>query len=224
MQVATMEKVMEDYKRDEIFYLESLEQMEVFTSKIRFRMIGKLAETPKTAAQLARDLEISRPKAHYHLQVMVKLGFAILLYEKLVNGIMEKYYIGRAHFYSFDNLDLYANEHPQDTVFIKKLAQAKNDYLHNVLDMAREGPLNPEHSRPTGNDFLFNFGCHLSDEQISDIQERLSVVSEIVRDFHAQNMKRPDYRELPFYKNILLLLPLKSQNVLASDDIIQRSS
>ncbi|MEM5775209.1 MAG: winged helix-turn-helix domain-containing protein [Anaerolineaceae bacterium] len=209
-----MEKVMEQYKVEELYYLENLDQMEAFSSRIRYRMVVLLAYTPKTAAQLAREVEVSRPKAHYHLQVLVKMGLVVFVYEKLVNGIMEKYYIGRAHFYSFDKLSEYAASHPNDTAFAKKLGQLQNDFLLNVLDLSRERVSQVQKEDPSLSSYLFDFGCRLTDAQINEVLTRLSELSQMIRDFHAENVKLPGYKDLLYYKNILLMLPQTPQTDL----------
>lgn len=199
---------MEQYKVEELYYLENLDQMEAFSSRIRYRMVALLAYTPKTAAQLAREVEVSRPKAHYHLQVLVKMGLVVFMYEKLVNGIMEKYYIGRAHFYSFSKLSEYTTTHPEDTAFSKKFAQLQNDFLLNVLDLSRERVSQVQKEDSTLGSYLFDFGCRLTDPQVNEVLTRLSELSEMIRDYHAENLKLPDYRDMQYYKNIMLMLPL----------------
>ena len=126
-----MKTDLESIHIDNIYQLENLDQVESLTSPIRYRMISFLTYRSKTSAQLARDLGISRPKAHYHLQVMVKLGFARFVGEKLVNGIVEKYYVSRAHFFSFDGLNQYAVDHPEDEEFCRRFASLKNHFLIN---------------------------------------------------------------------------------------------
>lgn len=213
-----MDNDVEEYKIDEKYYVENLDQMEAFSSRIRFKMIAKLSDRPKTSAQLARDVGISRPKAHYHLQVLVKLGLASFVYEKLVNGIMEKYYIGKAHFYCFDRLNHYAAKHPEEIQYANKLNQIKNDFLINLLDFSRDNnfPVTDE-TNPQENNFLFNFSCHMTDEQTAQINMKLSELSRMILDIHAQNIDRPDYAELPNYMNMLLLIPFKKESNIVKD-------
>jgi hypothetical protein len=217
-----MDMVVEQYKIAEIYYLENLEQLEAFCSKIRYRLINQLGQGPKNSAQLAREIAISRPKAHYHLQVLVRMGLICLAGEKLVNGIMEKYYIGKAHFYSYDELFQYSADHPEDTEFNKRFQQARHDFLLCMLDVSRDRISRSEGKQePAGDSFLFDFGCHLTDEQAAQVIERLDELSVMIRAFHAENSRRPDYLDLTGYKSMLLLLPVLPDTNLLTDDILK---
>jgi hypothetical protein len=202
-----------------VYYLETLEQMDALTSSIRYRMISQLAKKPKTSAQLARDLGISRPKAHYHLQVLVKLGFARFVSDALVNGIVEKYYIGTAHFYSFDKLDEYSVQHPEDSLYSEKLTLIKERFLLNVLEVSREKVMKAKRGPLAADDFLFDFGCQLTTEQVSEIQAELARISMRMRTFNEQNLDHPQPKALPYYRNIIIFMSATENPILLKNEI-----
>ncbi len=204
---------------DTVYYLETLEQMDALTSNIRYRMVSQINKNPKTSAQLARDLGISRPKAHYHLQVLVRLGFAKFVNEALVNGIVEKYFIGTAHFYSFDKLDEYAVQHPEDSVFSEKLILIKERFLLNVLEVSCEKIMKAKRGPLAVDDFLFDFGCQLTPDQVLEIQEELSRISTRMRSYNEQNISNQDHKALPFYRNIILFMAATDNTILLKDEI-----
>ncbi len=214
-----MEKVKDQFQIEELYYLENLDQMEAFASRIRYRMVALLTGSPKTAAQLAREVGVSRPKAHYHLQVLVKVGLAEFVYEKLVNGIMEKYYLGRAHFYSFDKLSEHTVIHPEDIAFSRKMTQLQNDFLLNVLEISRERVVQNQTGDASAKNYYFDFGCRLTDEQTTQVFQQLDAISQTIRDFRAQNIKLPNYTDLPYYKTMLLIMPLLPQR-----DVVKKSN
>ena len=214
-----LEKIKDQFQIEELYILENLDQMEAFSSRIRYRMIALLTGSPKTAAQLAREVGVSRPKAHYHLQVLVKVGLAEFVYEKLVNGIMEKYYLGRAHFYSFDKLSEHMAAHPEDTAFSRKLSQLQNDFLLNVLEISRERVTQIQKEDTSTNNYLFDYGCRLTEAQTAQVFQQLGAVSQTIRDFGAQNHALPNYDDLQYYKNIFLMLPLLPQS-----DLVKKSN
>ena len=211
------------YEIDETYYFENLDQFEPLTSKIRYQMISYLTTKPKTSAQLARDLGITRPKAHYHLQVLVKQGLAIFVKETLVNSIMEKYYIARARFFSFDHLSQYIANHPEEEEFALKFARLKNSFLIRILEVSREKLLSNEVDNLSQDDFTFDFGCRLTKNQIEEIQNELSRLASRIRAFNEQNLKRQDLDTLPHFRNIFLLVASPSKSILLKDDLDQLS-
>jgi DNA-binding transcriptional ArsR family regulator len=57
----------------DIYYLERIEQLEAIADPIRYRMCLMMTE-PRTGAQLARALGITRARAHYHLNKLKEVG------------------------------------------------------------------------------------------------------------------------------------------------------
>ena len=68
------------------YYLENIEQLEAISDPIRFRMYSQMME-PKTGAQLARALDISRARAHYHLGILKECGLAVFHGKGMSHGI-----------------------------------------------------------------------------------------------------------------------------------------
>lgn len=194
---------------EKIYYLENLNQLEAMSSRLRHRLIEQLTYTPKNTAQLARAIDVTRPKAYYHIKVLEGNGLVKPAYNKLVNGILEKYYISRAHFFSYDKLAEYANAHPDDITYNKRFTQASNDFLSCVLDVSYRKIRTLDDEQGSDN-FVFNFGVHLTDEQINVVVEKMGELANQIREIHAGNVEREDYLQLPYFKTILVNLPLKS--------------
>jgi DNA-binding transcriptional ArsR family regulator len=207
-----------EYHIEEIYFLESLEQLECLTSITRYKMISLLASKPTTGAQLARALEISRPKAHYHLKTLEKQGFVSRVDEILVNGILEKYYLARAKFFSFDKLEEFVEDHPGDNEYIQRWFRAKNQILINMLDISRENLSKTEISQNYSNNFEFDFKVRLTSEQVSEINAELSKLSERIRGMSKENMAKTGFNNLPRYQNIFLFLSIPEQSILHDRD------
>jgi DNA-binding Lrp family transcriptional regulator len=197
-----------------------LEQLETLASIFRYKMYSLLTHKPKTGAQLARALGISRAKAHYHLKTLEKLGFVSRVDEILVNGMLEKYYLARAKFFSFDKLSEFAEENPGEVEYVQRWFRAKNEILINMLEISRENIRSTTNSSESTDNFEFDYKVRLNPEQVVEVQEALSELTKRIRQMSVKNLKQPDYDSLSTYQNIFLFLKLPNQAILHESENI----
>lgn len=214
-----MREIRKKLEIEEIYYLENLEQFEAITSGIRYRMIRLISAEPKTAAQLGRELGISRPKAHYHLQVLVRLGLAILVDEILVSGIVEKYFIGKARFYSIDHLNDYGLQHPEEKGFNSRLSQVKTRFLTTVLGVTREKVFETEETRDSSTDFTFDFGARLTAAQVREVEDELTKIAQRIRLMNEENLKHDDFSSMSYYRSTILFMESENTSILPEDEL-----
>ena len=77
---------------ENIYYIENLEQLKAVSDPIRWRMLSMLTTKSMTGAQLARELDIPRARAHYHLKILKNAGLLVFEKEQYNRGMIEKYY------------------------------------------------------------------------------------------------------------------------------------
>ncbi|MBS4172930.1 helix-turn-helix domain-containing protein [Bacillus sp. FJAT-49736] len=78
----------------EVYEITTLEEAKILTNELRMKIFSVyFDQKPRTAKQLADELNLSASKVHYHIQELVKAGFLFLYDTNEVNGIMEKYYL-----------------------------------------------------------------------------------------------------------------------------------
>lgn len=78
----------------EVHEITSVEQAKVFSHELRIEIMKCfLYEKPKTAKQIADELEMAASKVHYHVKELVKVGLLELVETRENSGIIEKYYL-----------------------------------------------------------------------------------------------------------------------------------
>lgn len=116
------------------YYLESIEQLQTMADPIRYRII-KLLDRPKTGAQLARALNLSRAKTHYHLKQLEAARLVVVDHTDLSTGMIEKYYACVARFFSFSRL---LPETSADPVLTAASYKAVADFLSATFEVSRD--------------------------------------------------------------------------------------
>ncbi|MGY6634724.1 MAG: ArsR/SmtB family transcription factor [Alkalilacustris sp.] len=120
----------------ETYYLERIEQLQVMADPLRYRII-KLLDRPRTGAQIARALELPRSRAHYHLKQLETAGLVTVDHLDASSGIVEKYYVCVARFFSFTRL-LPAATAEGDPVVTAASYKAVADFLNATLEVSRD--------------------------------------------------------------------------------------
>jgi DNA-binding transcriptional ArsR family regulator len=197
----------------DIYYLENIEQLEILSDPIRYRMYLMMAE-PKTGAQLARALEISRARAHYHLNILRDAGLVMFREEKLTHGMTEKYYQAIAHYLDFSNLipkdqqDLVPNE-----VTLRSF-KAAIGFVATMLDSSREGLDHVEVHNGLGIGFHYILNTELTPDQFKLIKEELVAIKDRIIEMERENARSDDLPPLVNCRTTLFLTPV-------SDDLLE---
>lgn len=80
----------------------SVEQSKLLGSAQRIKIIVSIAETAKTAKQVADELGQSPGSTHYHIQKLHDGGLIDLVETRTMGGIVEKYYKAKAKWFDSD--------------------------------------------------------------------------------------------------------------------------
>lgn len=199
--------------------LERIEQLEALTSPIRYRMIILITREPKTAAQLARELGMARPKAHYHLKQLEKVGLARLVDESLVNGIVEKRYLSIARSYSFQTLIQQADRMEGGEDFRRRVLRLKDRMRVNMLDLARERIDSARQVQRLDLETDLDFSPRLTLEQVEEIRDEFNRLSDKIHAMTAGNFQREDYYSLPLYRLTFVFFSEPDRIILPGDYI-----
>ncbi len=197
----------------DLYYLEHIEQLEALSDSIRYRMYLMMAE-PKTGAQLARALGISRARAHYHLNILRDIGLVLFCEEKLAHGMTEKYYQAIAHYLDFSNLipkdqhDLVPNE-----VTLRSFKTAVN-FVANMLDSSREGLAHVKVHNGLGIGFHYILNSELTPDQFKLIKADLIAIKDRIIKMERENTRSDDIPPLVNCRTTLFLTPV-------SDDLLE---
>lgn len=97
----------------------SVKQAKLLGSAQRVKIIRALAETAKTAKQVADELRYSPGSIHYHIQQLYEGQLIDLVETRMNGGILEKYYIAKSQWFNTPGSQwidsVLANEHEGDS-------------------------------------------------------------------------------------------------------------
>lgn len=202
----------EEHTIQDIYYLENIEQLEALADPIRSRMRFMLEE-PKTGAQLARALGISRARAHYHLKVLRDVGLVGFFGEGISHGITEKYYQMVA--YNLDFSGLIPRDHPDpmsDEHMLRSITAAVKS-ITNMLDMSREGLSRLEVREGLGMGFHWVLRSRLTPDQFKAVREDLVALKDQVIDMELKNIRSGEALPLVNCRVTLFLTPTSNNRL-----------
>src|SRR5579884_2722178 len=87
-------------RSNNVYYLETVEQLRAIADELRQRIIQALGDTPMTVTQLGERLGLAPSKIHYHVRELERVGLVKLVKTREKGGILEKYYSPIAEFIS----------------------------------------------------------------------------------------------------------------------------
>lgn len=192
----------------DVYYLESLEQLEALADPLRYRAITLLTR-PSTCAQLARQLGISRAKVHYHLKLLERVGLVRYHGEGMSHGIMEKYYIVIGRMLDFTRLMPKKDDlRPNDVTLATYRAIAT--FLATMLDVSRESILRSSDTMPSGLGLWFDFESALTPKQFGHVRERLRQLERDIISMSKEPGSTARNGELVRFHTTIYLSPLSA--------------
>jgi DNA-binding transcriptional ArsR family regulator len=210
-------KTTEETTIKDIYYLEDIEQLEAITDPIRYRMCLMLSE-PKTGAQLARALGISRARAHYHLNVLEKVGLVRFHHEGMSHGIVEKYYQAVAEYFDFSNLIPKDQQTLVPNEITLRSFKAAVGFISNLLDMSREGISRLKVHEGLGIGFHYILNTTLRPEQFRLLREDLAALKNRIIELEQENEQAADDDGLVSCRITLFLTPVSDELLEAEFD------
>lgn len=88
-----------DFQPDEMYVVQTMEELRTLTNPLRMRIIDRLIESPRTVREVGNLLGISSTKLYYHVGELEKVGLVRLVHTEVQSGIQLKYYRAAARYY-----------------------------------------------------------------------------------------------------------------------------
>lgn len=78
----------------DVYVIKTTEQAKVLANKLRMEILDLFNDwVPRTATQLAVELNLPTAKVHYHIREMMRVGLAEIVETREKGGVLEKYYL-----------------------------------------------------------------------------------------------------------------------------------
>ncbi len=198
----------------DIYYLENIEQLEAISDPIRYRMYFIMMNGPRTGAQLARALEISRSRAHYHLNILKEVGLVTFYGEGTSHGITEKYYQPVAGYLDFSRLLPQDQENLVPNEVTLRSFKTAIKFIANLLDSSQEGIAHLKIHEGLGMGFHYILNSRLTPDQFRIVKEALIALRNRMIEMERKNESSEKDIPLVNCRTTLFLTPM-------SDDLIE---
>lgn len=206
------------------FELETIEQIEAITDKVRYRMLILLTEKAMTSAQLARALNITRQRAYYHLKVLEKNKIVHLVGTQLVGEMLEKYYraFGFIHSYTALVNRYYQNETQLE---INHLLKAINNFVITLLNEARDNVLQEDFLEHFQLSYQFDSPYLLTPQQAQTLRSEIISLCKRYLEIDHQNRLSNNQEAFIRLRNSVFLSPVPKEltDILNSQELPQDS-
>jgi DNA-binding transcriptional ArsR family regulator len=160
-----------DKPRQDIYELETLEQVRALTDPLRLRIAETLTDTPMTVTQLGQQFGTAPARIYYHLRELERVGLVELVETREKGGILEKYYQTVAR-------NLIASASLKRTIssddMIATLSQLLQQASLHFLKAAVLSQQEPEHGRKSVQ--LITKTHWLTDEQFQSLMDQISAL------------------------------------------------
>ena len=187
------------------YYLERIEQLQVMADPLRYRII-KLLDRPRTGAQLARELGLTRAKTHYHIKQLEGAALIRVDHIDTSTGMVEKYYTCVARFFSFARLLPDASD-INDPVITAASYKAVADFLSATIEVSRDiiahRPL--DLSRDAG--IWMEKSVVTSRRKMAVIREKISALREEILALEHDDINSLSDEEIVRFNAMLFLTP-----------------
>ena len=193
------------------YFLERTDQIRAIAETNRWRMLNLLIAKPMTGSQLARILGISRPRAHYHLKILEKVGLIRFLEERPFNHMIERYYQAIARSFRTDNLLAKAGDSMDLDEESRQTHEAVHDIIHSMLALVEMDISSPQ-TQPSlmRTNFSYQEDVRLSRAQFRQMKEELQQVVRHFLECESQNRSSGTADELLPFRYTLILTPAVS--------------
>jgi DNA-binding transcriptional ArsR family regulator len=173
------------------YEVRSYEQAKVLSNKIRMKIIYVFSDiVPRTAKQIADELELPKSKAHYHVKELFRVGLLELVETKGKGGVIEKYYLPIA-----EEFHICMDEDEEQ----RKNGGKSGRYLtvKSLLDEHRDSYLkrtecNEANKQNEGKEELSMYGLYLTHQERQELQ---SEISGIMKKWSETHRKKHDGAE-----------------------------
>ncbi|MED1203307.1 ArsR/SmtB family transcription factor [Heyndrickxia acidicola] len=141
-------------KQLDVLDITSFEQAKVLSHELRRRILSQYTDNqvPRTAKQLADQMNLPASKVHYHVRELVKAGLLGLTGTNEVNGIVEKYYLPVAKDFRIVLKDMDTQLEGKQKIINQTLTEFRKGFLQAMAEEAENSMLDVYHLHLTASE------------------------------------------------------------------------
>jgi DNA-binding transcriptional ArsR family regulator len=163
----------DQFTPDEELTIDDLETLKVVSDPLRINILEAMSE-PTTVKQVAEQVGVGQKKLYYHVNLLEKHGLIAVVDERVVSGIIEKWYQVRAYSFRVERSLLSVAEDKGEN-WRMLLGSIFENTIEDVIAAAESGVL-PQKDQPEGKGpmLLVRSRFYLSPEQFDEFKKRLA--------------------------------------------------
>ena len=179
-----------------------LETLKVMSDPLRINLLEAMGQ-PTTVKQVAEQLGVAQKKLYYHVNLLEKHGLIVVVDERVVSGIIEKWYQVRAYSYRVERSLLSVSEDKGEN-WRMLLGSIFENTVDDVIAAAGSGVL-PQTDQPEGKSpmLLARSRFYLSQEQFDEFKRRFA---DLIEEMDEAEGEPPD-KTLPRYGLTIAFYP-----------------
>lgn len=162
--------------------LTDLEAVKAIADPLRSQIIEVLSPAPMTVNQIAEKLGLAPSKLYYHVNMLEKHGFLVVVDTSVRGNIIEKHYWITAYDYDIEkdllNFNVTTTDGKENVInmFLTSLDTTREDFVRSIEARA----FSLEHGAPPKPRQVVNHRdvCHVSDARIGEFHQRLTALFE----------------------------------------------
>lgn len=155
----------------------SLETLKVFSDPLRQQIIEALLGSPRTAKQLAVELDLAQTKLYYHINLLEEHNLIAVSGTRVVSGIIEKQYAAAAESFRIDQALLTPGQSSGDQGLDAALATILDRTIADIRVSLRHGAISTDQSLPRQRRMLLMRAIsRLTDAQAAEFYDRLEAL------------------------------------------------
>jgi len=160
--------------QDELL-IDDLETLKVVSDPLRINLLEAMNQ-PTTVRQVAEQLGVDQKKLYYHVNLLEKHGLIAVVDERVVSGIIEKWYQVRAYSFRVERSLLNVSEDKGET-WRMLLGSIFENTVEDVIAAAASGVL-PQEGQPEGESsmMLMRSRFYLTQEQFLTFKARFQAL------------------------------------------------
>ena len=168
--------------------IDTRKKFKIFFDPMRQDILNtiKSSGSALTIDEVAKSLDLSNSKTHYHMKKLEEIGAICWTYETVVNGIVSK------HFELAYN-DVNIRQNPEDHLTDEVFQNEQLRYISNLVDQNLQGVLEAGKTvnRQIQNN-IKNFGLHFFDEDVYLSYDKRKELKDMINDFIHENQVKPE--------------------------------
>jgi DNA-binding transcriptional ArsR family regulator len=204
----------------DVYVITSYEQAKVISHKLRLQIMTIFKDhNPRTAKQIADELELPASKVHYHVRELERAGIVEIVETREKGGVIEKYYLPIAKEFRIHLSDEENEREGKESASSKLTKVLFNDYRDSFITATFESEKPENRDKDELRPYLTIRNLYLTTDQYKELHDEIMAVLERWKATYEQNSAHSgEMRQT--YKMLLSIHPFDQKKSIKGNAVI----